>query len=297
MAAWKDYYRILQVEAEADQTTLKKAYHKLAVIWHPDRNPDSSVAEERFKAIAEAYAVLSDPLKRQRYDQLGPDNFASEYGTADIFQGFDLSDLFREFGLPPIKETLFGILSEDEDTKRTSSGPYQDFFSEFGQKAGKNKRPGKSPPLAMTLAISLKEAVFGAIKPAAFNAGSGVVKVSLTIPHGARHGQLLTVKNRVPGSGRQPGDLMVTLNVTPEPTFRRVGQDLLTTINLTRDELSGGCRPLVPTLDGKTLKLAVAAGTKSGSRLKASGHGVPGPDGKRGDLLITVMERYSRNDK
>jgi curved DNA-binding protein len=227
---WKDYYRLLQVEPEADQTTLKKAYHKLAVIWHPDRNPNSSVAEERFKAIAEAYAVLSDPLKRQRYDQLGPENFGAEYGTSDIFQGFDLSDLFREFGLPPIKETLFNILSDDE-SKKTTSAQYQDFFSEFGQKAEKTKLPGKSASLAMTLAISLKEAVFGAIKPAAFNAGSEVVKVSLTIPPGSRHGQLLTVKNRVPGMGRQPGDLKVTLNVTPEANFRRMGQDLVTTLN------------------------------------------------------------------
>jgi DnaJ-class molecular chaperone len=292
--AWKDYYRILQVDPEADQTALKKAYRQLAVIWHPDRNPNSSVAEERFKAIAEAYAVLSDPLKRQRYDHLGPENFASEYGTADIFQGFDLSDLFREFGLPPIKETLFGILSDDEGAGRTAAGTYQDFFAEFGQKPDKAKRPGKSPPLAMTLAVSLREAVFGAIKPAAFNAGSGVVKVSLTIPQGSRHGQLLTVKNRVPGSGRQAGDLMVTINVTPNANFRRLGQDLMTTLNLTKDELSAGCRPLVPTLDDQTLRLSVPAGTKSGSRLKATGHGVPGPDGKRGDLLITVTEGASR---
>jgi curved DNA-binding protein len=292
--AWKDYYRILQVEPEADQTTLKKAYHKLAVIWHPDRNPDSSVAEERFKTIAEAYAVLSDPVKRRRYDQLGPDNFASEYGTADIFQGFDLSDLFREFGLPPIKETLFGILGGEEHSHKSGSGQYQDFFSEFGQKPEKKKRPVKSPPLSMTVAVSLREAVFGAIKPAAFNVGSEVVKVSLTIPPGTRHGQLLTVRNRVPGPGRQPGDLLVTINVTQESNFRRLGQDIMTSLYLSQTELSTGCRPLVPTLDEKTLRLSVPAGTKSGTRLKAAGHGVPGPDGQRGDLVITVMETITR---
>ncbi|MDR1309915.1 MAG: DnaJ domain-containing protein [Deltaproteobacteria bacterium] len=290
MPAWKDYYRLLQVEPEADRATLKKAYHRLAIIWHPDRNPDSSVAEERFKAIAEAYAVLSDPLKRQRYDQLGPDGFSAEYGTADIFQGFDLSDLFREFGLPPVKETLFGILGDDGQAGRPEGGPFQDFFSEFGQKPDKKRRQGKSAGMAMVLSLSLREAVFGAIKPAAFNSGAQVVKVSVTVPPGTAHGQILTVPGRVPGQGRQPGDLRVTVNVAPEPKFRRLGLDLLTTLSLAKSELAAGCRPLVPTLDGHSLRLSVQPGTRGGTRLRASGHGVPGPEGKRGDLIITVLE-------
>jgi curved DNA-binding protein len=286
---WKDYYRILQVEPEVDQKALKKAYHKLAVIWHPDRNPNSGVAEERFKSIAEAYAVLSDPVKRQRYDQLGPDNFAAEYGTADIFQGFDLSDLFREFGLPPLKETLFGLLSDDDQSPRPGSEPYQDFFSEFGKKPQMKKRPGKSLPMTMNVAVSLREAVFGAIKFIAFNSGKEVNKVGLTIPPGTRHGQLLKVKNRVPGLARQPGDLLVTINVTPEPNFRLMGQDLITTLDVPSTELASGCRPLVQTLDEKTIKLTVPPGTRPGTILKVAGQGVPGLNGRRGNLLINIV--------
>jgi curved DNA-binding protein len=293
LSAWKDYYRLLQVEPDVDQAALKKAYHKLAVIWHPDRNPDSTVAEERFKAIAEAYAVLSDPIKRRRYDQLGPDAFSSEYAAADIFEGFDLSDLFREFGLPPLKETLWGILEEGQ-LKRPGGGPYQDFFSEFGQKPGQRKNLAKSPGTTISLAVSLKEAVFGTIKTAAFNSGQKVIRVGVTVPQGTSHGQTLTIPGKVPGPGRQPGDLLVTINVTPDPNFRRLGRDLMTNLILTNSEMDQGCQPLVPTLDGQRLKLSVPPGTCSGTRLRATGHGAPGPDGKRGDLLINVTVKPNK---
>jgi curved DNA-binding protein len=289
VAVWKDYYRILQVDAEADQAALKKAYRKLAVIWHPDRNPGSKVAEERFKSIAEAYAVLSDPVKRRRYDHLGPEAFNAECGTGDIFQGFDLSDLFREFGLPPVKETLFGIL-EDNPAKRAGTGPYQDFFAEFGQKPGR-KKPSAKSGFGIILAVSLKEAVFGAIKIAAFNVGGEVVRVPVTIPPGTKTGQIVKVPGRAPSPGRKAGDLLVTVSITADQNFKRVGQDLLTALQLTKAELLDGCRVLVPTLDERNLRLTVPAGTRAGTSLKAAGHGVPGPDGRRGDLIIAVYAK------
>ncbi|MDR1298493.1 MAG: DnaJ domain-containing protein [Deltaproteobacteria bacterium] len=290
MPAWKDYYRILQVDPGADQAALKKAYHKLAVIWHPDRNPDSKVAEERFKSIAEAYAVLSDPGKRSRFDQLGPDAFGAEYGTGDIFQGFDLSDLFREFGLPPVKETLFGVLA-DGPSRAAAGGPYQDFFAQFGQKPGPRKPADQHQPVGMVLAVTLREAVFGAIKTAALNLGGEVVRIPVTIPRGASDGQTLTVKGRVPGPGGRRNDLMVTVSVAPDPDFRRLGRNILTQLRVTRDELSAGCRAVVPTLEGASLRLTVPAGTRPGTRLRAAGHGAPGPDGRRGDLVVSVMAK------
>jgi DnaJ-class molecular chaperone len=286
----KDYYRLLQVTPDIDQAGLKRAYRQLAILWHPDRNPDSTVAEERFKAIAEAYAVLGDPAKRRRYDQLGPEAFFGEFGPDDIFEGFDLADLFKEFGLPSVKETLFALVDDDGQARTTKSGRYQDFFSEFGQKPVQRQRMGKSPALGVNLAVSLREAVFGAIKTCAFNSGAEVARVAVTVPPGAHNGQVLTIPKKVQGQGRQPGDLMVTLNVLPDPAFRRLGADLVTSLALTRSELSSGCRPLVQTLDGASLRLTVPPGTAPGKRLKAAGHGVPGPDGRRGDLLIAVVE-------
>jgi DnaJ-class molecular chaperone len=286
----KDYYRLLQVDPEVDQAGLKKAYRQLAILWHPDRNPGSPVAEERFKAIAEAYAVLSDPLKRRRYDQLGPEAFFGELGTDDIFEGFDLADLFKEFGLPSVSESLFAMVDQGAQARTTRSGRYQDFFSEFGQKQSPRGRAGKSPALGVRLAVSLREAVFGAIKTCAFNSGAEVAKVAVTVPPGAKDGQVLTIPKKVKGPGRQPGDLLVTLSVLPDQRFRRLGSDLLTSLALSRAELSAGCRAVVKTLDGASLRITVPPGTKPGQRLKASGHGAPGPDGRRGDLLISVAE-------
>lgn len=290
MPASKDYYRLLQVSPDASPAALKKAYRQLAVLWHPDRNPDSSVAEERFKAIAEAYAVLSDPAKRKRYDQLGPEAFFGEFSASDIFQGFDLSDLFKEFGLPSVKDSLFAIVDDEGQALAAKSGRYQDFFSEFGQKPASRTRMEKTPTLGVQLAVSLKEAVFGAIKTCAFNAGQEVARVAVTVPPGSQNGQVLTIQKKVHGQGRDPGDLMVTLNVLPDPAFKRLGADLLTNLPLTRLELASGCRPMVPTLDGASLRLTIPPGTPLGKRLKAAGHGVPKPDGKRGDLLISVIE-------
>lgn len=272
---------------DADRETLKKAYRLLAVRWHPDRNPGSRVAEERFKAVAEAYAVLSDPKKRSRYDELGPEGFGGEYGTKDIFEGFAPSDLFKEFGLPDERETLDRLLDlsggDDGDPARLT-----DFFSGFGQKRDPRRRPPiQGRDLSLPLSVSLRDAVFGAFRPAAFNSARGVVKAMVRVPAGTKSGDVLTVSGQVPAARGAAGDLKVLVSVTPDPDFTLSGSDILTVMRLGRDELASGCRPAVRTLEGKTLRLTVPPGTAPGTRLKAAGHGAPGKAG-RGALIITL---------
>jgi curved DNA-binding protein len=250
------------------------------------------MAEERFKAIAEAYAVLSDPKKRERYDELGPDDFGNTFSDKDIFQGFDPSDLFREFGLPSEQETLDKLLHTDEldvhDPARL-----MDFFAGFGQKPGARVRT-KAPDLLVPLYISFKDAIFGCQRPCAFNAGKGVIKIDVTIPPGTNSGEEILLPGKVPGNYQQSlGDLRVTINILPDDRFTRQGQDLLTDLTLDSHELKNGCEPILTTLEGKSLKLKIPPLTLPGTKLKATGFGVPGKL-SRGDLIVKLLLKIER---
>ncbi|MDR1578033.1 MAG: DnaJ domain-containing protein [Deltaproteobacteria bacterium] len=279
----QDYYRILGVTTTATSSELKKAYRQLAITWHPDRNPSSPLAEERFKAISEAYAVLSDPVKRRRFDQLGPEKFRSEFNKQDIFHGFEVNDLFKEFGLPSAEEELKRIL-----TKKSAPAPdpllWREFFAGFGQKPEPRIR---SAPMAVDLTVSLKEAVFGAEKSVPLGATSGSPQTVVNIPQGSTHGQKLTYRGQGPplAPGQKPRDLVITLSVQPEKDFFRQGNDLLTAIDITQKELDQGGSPIVQTLDGRRLKLTVRPGAQPETLLRAPGLGVPGSNGA---LLIRL---------
>jgi curved DNA-binding protein len=280
-----DYYRILGVEPSATAEDLKRAYRRLAVAWHPDRNPGSLLAEERFKAISEAYAVLSDPLKKRRYDSLGPENFSSEFDAEAIFRGFEAADLFKEFGLASAEEDLKRLLAK-KSPLATDPLAWRDFFAGFGQKPG--ARIVRPAPTAVKLSVTLKEAVFGAEKTLALKGPAGPFKTLVTVPTGAVNGQKLTVKGQGPpaGPGQEPSDLAVTLSVRPERDFRRRGHDILTELKVSAKDLKAGCKPLVKTLDGRSLQLTVPPGTSPGVSLRAPGHGVPGTGGS---LLIKLI--------
>ena len=156
-----DYYKTLGVEKGADPEAIKKAYRKLALKYHPDRNPGNREAEEKFKKISEAYAVLSDNEKRKQYDNFGSDQFSRRYSQEDIFQNFDLNEILRDFGFGDTtgREGRFRGTSRRGYTFRTGGDPFQDLF---GQAQPRYDQPRKGEDLHYNLSITLEESVSGA---------------------------------------------------------------------------------------------------------------------------------------
>jgi curved DNA-binding protein len=283
---YKDYYQVLGVQRTATDDELKRAYRNLARQFHPDVAPNNPEAEARFKEVAEAYEVLSNPEHRQLYDQLG-DNW----------------HVFRDGGAPTQQESFWRNIRRNFDQSRTQQGSgtegfggFSDFFRTFfgGTRTDGGPEGSDGNPLRRTLdveataAISLEDAYTGGLK--GFNVEGEVVK--LYLKPGIRAGQRLKVK----GKGRkmplvtEPGDLFLTLDIAPHPRFRRDGDDLHLEIEV--DVLAAllGYEITLRHLDGKLLKVPLPDGLQNGQTLRLRGKGMPllsDPD-KHGALYVKV---------
>jgi curved DNA-binding protein len=289
-----NYYKTLGVNKSAGKDEIKKAYRKLALKYHPDRNKGNKQAEEKFKKISEAYAVLSDPKKKQQYDTYGSADFQKRYSQEDIFRNSDLGSIFREFGIN------FGGGSSQGGRGRP--GPGSPFESIFGGMGGASQFQGgfggrqscqvvKGADLTMELPISLREVLTGAEKTIALGRGGGADKVSVKIPAGIDSGKKLRItgKGGPSPSGGPPGDLYLLIKVQPHPNFSREGNNLIYAKEMSFSAAALGEKITVPTLDGKTLNVKIPAGTQSQGKLRLKGHGLPaGPLGPRGDLLVQI---------
>lgn len=322
----KDYYRILEIDRNATEAEIKKAYRRLALKYHPDRNPGEKEYEERFKEINEAYACLSDPQKRANYDTYGTtEGMGPDFGFGDFATNF--GDIFGD---------IFG-----------------DFFGTFTGR--KRVRPTKGPDLRYDLDLNLSEAVFGTekiinvprwetcsscsgngskngsdiatcptckgsgqtrlqqgffvisktcsrcggagqiiINPCTECKGKGKIKrqksVSIKVPPGVD----TSIRLRVSGEGEAGnfggpnGDLYVVINVAPHPFFKRKGNDLHCEVPISFTQATLGTEIEVPTMDGKTF-IKIPPGSPSGRVFHLKGKGVPrlGSHGK-GDQFVTV---------
>lgn len=297
--ATKDYYELLGVGKTASADEIKKAYRKLAMKYHPDRNKGKKEAEEKFKEINEAYAVLSDAEKRAQYDQVGAGEFRQRYSQEDIFRNFDFGNLFREFGFgADAFSQIFGDRpgrGHPSRTYRFYTGPGAEGYAEEPQQGFDEEfaaPPRRGGDLLYEMPITLSEAAFGAQKLITFQRDGGLARVQVKIPAGVSTGKRLKVSGKgQPGGPRGvPGDLFVRITVLDHPVFRREGDDLIVDRTVKFSDAALGAEIEVPTIDGKTLKVKVPAGAQNNTKMRLKGYGVPHLGGNgRGDAYVRIF--------
>jgi curved DNA-binding protein len=272
-----DLYSILGVPRSATADEVRKAYRALAAKLHPDRHPNSPQAEEKFKSLNQAYHVLSDPKKRQLYD---------EFGEAGLREGFNpnAARAYARRGAGGFEDLFSGMRGGNAQGAAGFGDLFSDLFS------GGRRRPRKSPDVHSEIVIEFASAVSGAELELALDRGSRTVKVR--IPKGAGDGDKL----RVPAAGGSqapgvpPGDLVLTVRVKPHPFFQREGLDLTVDLPITPLEAYSGAKVSVPTPTG-TVQLKVPAHTQSGQLLRLRDKGVA-RGGKTGDLYVRFLIKF-----
>lgn len=275
---YKDYYKILGIDKSASASDIRSAFKKLAMKYHPDRNPDDKVAEEKFKEINEANQVLSDPDKKARYDQLGSAYFDYQRGGGHP-GGFDWSQWSNQGGQNVNIDDLFG------------AGGFSDFFASiFGGTGGMNASPrggafrGQQPrrqSYEQEVTISLTEAFSGTTRVFEINSA----RKEVSIPAGAKTG----TKIRVAGAAPNGDDLYLKIHVAEDPRFARFDDDLQSVIQIDMFTAALGGEAEVTTLAGK-LKLTIPPGTQPDQKIRLVGKGMPilKHSGKFGNLIVTI---------
>jgi curved DNA-binding protein len=297
----KDYYKTLGVDKNTTPEDIKKAYRKLALKYHPDRNKGDKEAEEKFKEINEAYAVLSDPEKRRQYDMFGAEGFRQRYSQEDIFRGFDIGDILKDFGFGT--SDIFSVLFGGGGGKRrgvrytTFTGPfgqhtsgtggphYADYFARGGA------APSQGRDMVSDLTITLEEAAAGTEKLISLRRDGKMEKISVKIPSGIDTGKKLRVagKGERGAGGGPPGDLYVRLQVQKHPLFRREGDDISIDREIHFSEAALGTSIEVPTLNG-IKKVKIPPGTSGNTKLRLKGEGIPHLKGKgKGDAYVRIF--------
>lgn len=286
----RDPYAVLGVSKGAEIKEIKKAYRKLARDLHPDLHPGDPKAEERFKEVAVAYDLLSDPEKKARYDR----------GEIDAS------------GAPKADRRFYRDYAEAEPGNRyTDPGQFfrdfegTDIFAELFRGKRREAR-ARGLDVRQEIEVELLDAVNGATRELNLPDGR---KVKVTIPPGTEEGQVLRLRGQgMPGTsgGASAGDLHLEVKVRPDPRMRREGTDIFAELPITLPEAVLGGKITVPTTDG-TVSLTIPRGSNSGMRLRVRGKGAPPPGGgPRGDYYVTLqvilperidpeMERFVRD--
>jgi len=276
----RDYYEVLGLSRSATADEIKRAYRKLAKQHHPDANPDDPSAQKKFAEITEAYEVLSDQEKRQKYDQFGH-NWSRVGGGpgGDPFGGFGGGG-GAGFDLNDILGGMFG---------GAGGG------SPFGGAGG---RGGRRPPRAqqgqnidVEIRVPFQVGIEGGEHELTLQTGGRVEKLTVKVPAGISDGGKVRLAGQgQPGAGGgSAGDVIVTVKIAGHPWFWRDGNNLMVEIPITPSEAALGAKVDVPTLSDGTVVMTIPPGTSSGAKLRLRGKGAPDPrTGNRGDQLAQL---------
>ena len=312
MAQKRDYYEVLGLQKGASADDIKKAYRKLAMKWHPDKWTTSSEAEQKtaeqnFKEVGEAYAVLSDDQKRARYDQFGhagmSGGFGGGAGGGNPFEGFggagfDPMDIFNAF---------FGGGAAGGGRRRggfytNMGGGGGNPFSGFGFGGGNPfgfEQEVRGQDISITLRVTLDEVATGIDKKIKITHSvadaTGTVRqqediIPVKLPKGVIHGQQFKARgkgNAAPGGRGVPGDLVINIEEIPHAELQRDHQDLVYNCLISFPTAALGGPVEVPTLDGR-VRVNITPGTQPGRILRLKGKGLPTKEGLVGDLLVQV---------
>ena len=291
----KDYYDVLGVKKGASDADIKTAYRKLAMKYHPDRNEGDKTAEDTFKEINEAYAVLSDAEKRQQYDMFGADGFRQRFSQDDIFRGTDFSTIFSEMGFGG---DIFDQLFSGARGGQRRSGRFGGGQNPFGGGAGPGYQAMKGQDLESSVTVPFDLAFRGGKQRLALQRqDGGRISVDVTVPAGIESGKKLRLTGKGgpgPGGG-MPGDLYVVVNVAPHPTFTRNGENLEVNARIDLTEALLGTTVTVPTMDEEK-QLKVPAGISPGKKMRVKGYGFPrmGETGT-GDLYVKIDVTFPKS--
>ncbi|OGQ77497.1 MAG: molecular chaperone DnaJ [Deltaproteobacteria bacterium RIFOXYA12_FULL_58_15] len=321
----RDCYEVLGVDRDASDREIKKAYHRLAHAHHPDKNPDDTSAEERFKEASVAYGILSDPDKRRKYDRFGRAAFSNKGGPGfdpSAFTGFGdvFSELFGDFlGRKPNSPKARGqdrVINLDIDFETAVRGGTRTIDVPRTRKCdictGTGAAPGSTPQICHACGgsgeIRVQQGLLSVSKRCTYCKSKGKIvthpckpcdgngytqqesRLEVNIPPGSSSSTVL----RYPGEGRlgrnggSPGDLRVALAVAPHPIFQREDYDLSCEVPVTFSQAALGAQIDIPTLDG-SVRMTLPSGTQSGRTFRLRGKGVPRASGGSGDQHVTIL--------